>query len=188
MLGAIIIVHQSEVIREGIAAILRQNQFTGIVLFEDLIPAKKQLQKNAKNAILLIEDKLITDRLRFAVGQHHIVLSIEENQEVRSGTYNINASVQTLLDQLNTLIQAETRMSARINQLTERETEVLQLLAFGHSNKDIAEKLFISIHTVISHRKNITEKLGIKSVSGLTVYAIINNLIDTEGLNLEDLI
>ncbi|NJO92945.1 MAG: hypothetical protein HC831_31265, partial [Chloroflexia bacterium] len=49
-------------------------------------------------------------------------------------------------------------------------------------------KLFISIHTVISHRKNITEKLGIKSISGLTVYAVLNKLIDTESINPEQLI
>lgn len=73
-------------------------------------------------------------------------------------------------------------------ELTSREKEVLKLVATGHSNKMIADLLFISIHTVISHRKNITKKLGIKSISGLTVYAIINNLIDTSGINPDDLI
>ncbi len=73
-------------------------------------------------------------------------------------------------------------------ELTAREKDVLQLVALGHSNKVIADKLFISIHTVISHRKNITDKTGIKSISGLTVYAILNNLIDTETINPEDLI
>ena len=58
----------------------------------------------------------------------------------------------------------------------------------GFANKEIADKLFISIHTVISHRKNITEKLGIKSISGLTVYAIMNNLLDLEDINPEELI
>ena len=64
----------------------------------------------------------------------------------------------------------------------------MQLVALGNSNKEIAEKLFISIHTVISHRKNITEKLGIKSISGLTVYAILNKLIDTNSIDPEQLI
>lgn len=74
------------------------------------------------------------------------------------------------------------------DELSIREKEVLRLVALGHSNKVIAEKLYISIHTVISHRKNISEKIGIKSISGLTVYAILNNLIDTNSLNPEDLI
>ncbi|QGY48204.1 hypothetical protein GM418_23920 [Maribellus comscasis] len=73
-------------------------------------------------------------------------------------------------------------------ELSTREKEVLKLVALGNSNKIIADKLFISVHTVISHRKNITEKLGIKSISGLTVYAIINQVIDTENINPEDLI
>ncbi len=73
-------------------------------------------------------------------------------------------------------------------ELTRREKEVLKLVASGFSNKIIAEDLFISTHTVISHRKKITEKTGIKSISGLTVYAILNNLIDTKNMNPEDLI
>ena len=63
-------------------------------------------------------------------------------------------------------------------QLSSRETDVLKLVAIGQSNKQISEKLFISIHTVITHRKHITSKLGVKSISGLTLYAILNNLID----------
>ena len=72
--------------------------------------------------------------------------------------------------------------------LSKREAEVLKLVALGLSNKEIANRLFISSHTVISHRKKITSKLGIKSISGLTVYAIINNLIDTDQIDSETLV
>jgi DNA-binding CsgD family transcriptional regulator len=61
--------------------------------------------------------------------------------------------------------------------LSDREVDVLKLVAQGNSNKEIADKLCISINTVITHRKNITEKLGIKTIAGLTVYAMMNNLI-----------
>jgi DNA-binding NarL/FixJ family response regulator len=74
------------------------------------------------------------------------------------------------------------------DELSNREIEVLKLVALGFANKEIAEKLFISTHKVMSHRKNMTEKLGIKSISGLTVYAIINNYIDTTNLDIKDLI
>lgn len=62
-------------------------------------------------------------------------------------------------------------------ELSPREKEILACLASGHTNKEIAERNNISVHTVISHRKNISRKTGIKTVSGLTVYALLNNLI-----------
>lgn len=65
--------------------------------------------------------------------------------------------------------------------LSEREIDVLTQLALGLSNKEIADKLNISINTVITHRKNISQKTGIKSVSGLTIYAVVNKLISLEN-------
>lgn len=62
--------------------------------------------------------------------------------------------------------------------LSDRELEVLVSVAKGFTNKEIAAIHNISVHTVISHRKNIVRKTGIKSVSGLTVYALLNGLID----------
>ncbi len=67
-------------------------------------------------------------------------------------------------------------------ELSEREKEVLVEVVNGLSNKEIADKLFISIHTVISHRKNISRKLNIHSPAGLTIYAIVNKLVDIEKL------
>lgn len=61
--------------------------------------------------------------------------------------------------------------------LSSRETDVLRLVASGLMNKEIAERLNISINTVLTHRKNITAKLGIKSTSGLSVYALMNGII-----------
>lgn len=68
------------------------------------------------------------------------------------------------------------------DELTRREREVLELIALGNINKEIADKLSISITTVISHRKNIVTKLGIKSVAGLTIYALNNGLVDAESV------
>lgn len=61
--------------------------------------------------------------------------------------------------------------------LSEREKNILREVALGLTNKEIADKLFISVHTVTTHRKNITQKLGIKTASGLTIYAILNGII-----------
>ena len=62
--------------------------------------------------------------------------------------------------------------------LSNREVDVLVCVAKGMTNKDISDMLNISVHTVVTHRKNIVKKTGIKSVSGLTVYALLNNLVE----------
>ena len=63
-------------------------------------------------------------------------------------------------------------------QLSRREIEVLQLLVKGKTAKEIGEELFISVHTVTSHRKNISAKLGIRSISAMAIYAANMKLID----------
>ncbi len=65
----------------------------------------------------------------------------------------------------------------RNKNLSSRETEVLKFIVKGYTNKEVAEHLYISLNTVLTHRKNITSKLGIKTIPGLTFYAITNNII-----------
>ena len=67
-------------------------------------------------------------------------------------------------------------------ELSAREKEILVGVAQGLLNKEIADKYNLSIHTVISHRKNITRKTGIKTVAGLTVYALLEGLVDIDSL------
>ncbi|MDE6008477.1 MAG: helix-turn-helix transcriptional regulator [Muribaculaceae bacterium] len=62
-------------------------------------------------------------------------------------------------------------------ELSGREIEVLRLIAKGKINKEIADELCISINTVITHRKNISVKLGVKSASGMSLYAMMNGII-----------
>ena len=62
--------------------------------------------------------------------------------------------------------------------LSDREIEVLSLIAQGLLNKEIADKLNISMTTVITHRKNIVEKLGMRTVSALTIYAVMHGYVD----------
>ena len=67
-------------------------------------------------------------------------------------------------------------------ELSTREIEVLSLVAKGLINKEIADRLNISLTTVITHRRNITDKLGIKSVSGLTIYAVMNGYLEADQI------
>lgn len=64
--------------------------------------------------------------------------------------------------------------------LTPRECDIVRAIARGLSNKEIAENLFLSVHTVTTHRRNISSKLGIHSASGMTLYAILHGLISLE--------
>ena len=77
--------------------------------------------------------------------------------------------------------KAEVTDDERTGELSAREKDIVIAVAGGATNKEIADRLNISVHTVVTHRKNITRKLGIRSISGLTVYAIMNNLIEVGG-------
>ena len=68
--------------------------------------------------------------------------------------------------------------------LTKREIEVLTGIVNGMMNKEIADSLHISIHTVVRHRKNITMKTGIRSQSGLTIYAISKKIVAIEDIEI----
>ena len=66
--------------------------------------------------------------------------------------------------------------------LSAREKEIITCVVRGLTNKEIAQTLFLSTHTVISHRRNIARKLEIHSTAGLTVYAIMNKLIEIDEI------
>ena len=66
--------------------------------------------------------------------------------------------------------------------LTDREIEVMSLIVQGYINKEIADRLNISLSTVITHRKNIMDKLGMKSVSALTIYAVMHGYVDINNI------
>ncbi|MBQ4205055.1 MAG: response regulator transcription factor [Bacteroidales bacterium] len=96
-----------------------------------------------------------------------------------NGVIEINDPKQKVIAKMKQFAQDNDKQEKTEDvELSKREIDVLVAVAKGMMNKEIADQMNISIHTVISHRKNITRKTGIKSVSGLTVYALLNNLID----------
>ena len=103
---------------------------------------------------------------------HSILVSVPEKELVRS------------LIMLEQYAHKEGRnMPPRVrnqkaHELSDREKEVMVLIVKGYINKEIADMLHIALSTVITHRKNIMEKLGLKSVSALTIYAVTNGYVD----------
>lgn len=84
---------------------------------------------------------------------------------------------------INLLNNSDETTSQENIELSNREIDVLVSVAKGMTNKEISDLLSISVHTVITHRKNIVKKTGIKSVAGLTVYALLNNLVEESEIN-----
>ena len=98
-----------------------------------------------------------------------------------------NLSQEEIVEKLRTIFQETDRFSSTSNnskELSEREKDVLRLIVKGLINKEIADKLYISLNTVLTHRKNITSKLGIKTIPGLTFYAITHGLIPGNEIEL----
>lgn len=96
---------------------------------------------------------------------------------------SIYDSVDQLKDKLNKLFETpieETTDDAEI--LSQREKEILTCVVKGQTNKEIAQSLFLSTHTVITHRRNIVRKLEIHSTAGLTIYAIVNKLVEIDEI------
>ncbi len=194
----IIIIHTSEIIRKGLTAILRSFFTTEILQLENINDLHSYKEMKNHSLIIILQNS--------SENSCDIFLNLKKNNQVKlidfNGTHSKNSTINCerslSLDTTALEIQEiiancwkagdKTTRMLESDELTTREKEVLRLVALGHSNKIIADKLFISIHTVISHRKNISEKTGIKSISGLTVYAILNNLIDTNSINPGDLI
>lgn len=106
--------------------------------------------------------------------EEDIFIPAIRNLEHRTKQSGINANISRMINS----------QSATTEALSDREKDVVVSLVQGMSNKEIAEHLFISTNTVITHRRNIARKLQIHSPAGLTIYAIVNNLIDISAVKL----
>jgi DNA-binding NarL/FixJ family response regulator len=201
MTKRVFIIHSSEIVRKGIMAILRNYFNFEYQQFQSISEIGKELN-DFENCLIItfieLADSIDQSFLRKLQEKNLVkTIGVSKNSIESVNIYgfsnciSLNTSSKNIVDLVSTILKENehpTNKKYETSELSVREKDVLKLVALGNSNKDIAEKLFISIHTVISHRKNITEKLGIKSISGLTVYAIINKLIDTESINPEQLI
>lgn len=100
------------------------------------------------------------------------------------GHLSAEESDREVVDLISALLTAEEGESEVAEELTPRERDIVIGVVKGLTNKEIADKLFISINTVTTHRRNIVKKLDIHSASGLTVYAIMNKLVTLEEIKI----
>ena len=185
----LLIVEPSELIIEGLKTIL-DGQIRFNVLEPEMSAAHLEERVIASRPdILLINPTLVPDgfnqlRCDYPVAVVAIVYQYVERDLLKQfdSIVDIRDSRALIIETLTQAIPSEGNANKNNYELTRRETAVLVELAQGKTNKEIADALNVSVHTVISHRKNITHKTGIKSVAGLTVFAMLNNLIDESAL------
>jgi DNA-binding NarL/FixJ family response regulator len=130
---------------------------------------RRAFKQNLKSKFIILTGERRRNEF-FAYFNAHICLS--DNKE-------------NIIKRLSELIEALPAEKKQKSELTARERDVLRMVALGFTNKEIADKLFISIHTVITHRKNITKKIDIRTASGMTAYAILKKIINPEEINLQ---
>lgn len=99
------------------------------------------------------------------------------------GSISIFDDLDTVNDTISSVLHIEEDDdNIETEQLSQREKEIIGCVVKGLTNKAIAEKLSISIHTVITHRRNISKKLQIHSSAGLAIYAIVNKIVETQDI------
>lgn len=189
MACAVIISHPSEIIRKGVFSILENEVNATILCFEKLCDIKEHLFATYSDMVFILPHKADQSNIFTKLKKNHnkiIVVRLDSKISTTAHQhfdflFNINTPARELVQQIKNYL-SESNASFENEELTGREKEVLRLIALGYTNKSIAETLYISTHTVISHRKNITDKLGIKSIPGLTVYAIIKKIVTQDDI------
>ena len=189
----IIIADTSQIIFDGLYKQFVQAKLNCHVLNAANLQELKLLEQKHPIDLIIINPSLVVNnadsfkRLKAEFGQVAWVALLYAYFEPKmlsmfDAQMHLEDSHQTIISTIEKQLQAAQLIEPQLaHSLTEREVDVLKLLVSGCSNKEIADKLFISTHTVISHRKNISQKTGIKSVSGLTIYAVTQSIISLDG-------
>ena len=192
----IAIAEPSIMLRIGLEQLLRELPDAEVVFSTDNL-GSLYARINALRPDILIVNPLLFDYVKRATIRAEfdnlpnlrligLVTSYIESQHQRqfAGVIELNDDFQRIkstLNQVTNSLQSDGD-EPDTDPLSDREKEVLVCLSKGLKNNEIADTLNISVHTVITHRKNIVRKTGIKSVAALTVYAILNNLIEEKDI------
>jgi DNA-binding NarL/FixJ family response regulator len=194
----VVIAESSDLLFEGLSTILYNSEndyfITRLFSFEDI---EKTLLKKKIN--LLIVNPLfiynsIKDVKKIRKQYPHLLIAYINMYALDNNTGALYDFALNIFENRSQLISTITKQldqkqitngnSDEDDPLSERETEVLLQIIKGYTNKEIAEILCISVHTVISHRKNIIIKTGIRSQSGLALYAVSKSLISLDDFDL----
>lgn len=182
----IAIIEPSRIVYEGLSNIILKAKRNSLMYWLTDFYELDLLLKKTEITIVIINPSIIQNRIpefvkyqknNIEISWMSIVYSYHDNQLLNhfQETISISDSIEMITNKLTNSVINDCYNVAK-KQLSEREIDVLVQLVNGLSNKEIANELNISTHTVISHRKNIIEKTGIKSLPGLTIFAISQNI------------
>ncbi len=192
----IVMADPSVIVLNGLAALLRELPDYEVVLQSTDMRTISARLRVARPDIFIVNPVMIDFSKRAMVRSLFedlpdmkivaLVSTFFENQILRQyhGTIEINDDLQCIKSMLHQVLAQQKSKEPENDSslLSDRERDVLVCLAKGQKNNEIADNLHISVHTVVTHRKNIIRKTGIKSVAALTVYAILNNLIEEKDI------
>ena len=194
----VLLIIPSMIVARGIEAVLSElGEFRVEGILSDLSHASEARPRNMDADVIVI-DPIVFDhvsrlngRSRLAEHSNAAVVALrtipmdDEQMRQYDGTVSMYDDPVSVVRKLRESLAAhEETPESEGHDLSQREKEILVCVAKGMLNKEIADHCNLSIHTVITHRKNITRKTGIKTVAGLTVYALLNNLIDSNSIEL----
>ena len=198
-LKKVLLIMPSKIVARGIESVLGElGEFRVEGILTDLSRTSEAHLKNMDADVIIIDPCVFdyvsrgSGRSRIAEYSDAAVVALQtipmdaEDFKTYDGTVNIFDDPVTIVRKLREACSShQENPDAESHDLSAREKEILVCVAKGMLNKEIADVCNLSIHTVSTHRKNITRKTGIKTVAGLTVYALLHNLIDSNSIELE---
>jgi DNA-binding NarL/FixJ family response regulator len=189
----IVIIEPSIIIRSGILLVLHRLNNISMDVFEiaDVEQLKSSLNWQKPDIVIInpsISSIFSLNQIKKAAANAQLKCialqnSLSDNNvlKIYDETISIYDSAEQINEKLTKLI-TEPEDEKRHESLTLREKEIIVCVIKGMTNKQIADKLYLSLHTVISHRRNIATKLQIHSTAGLTIYAIVNKLVELNDI------
>ena len=150
----------------------------------DAVPEIRDAAPNAKILVLSMQDDPSYVRQAFGAGATGYLLKEAADAELVAAVLEVAAGGRYVHPALGARLaasEAEAQAQAEADPLSEREREVLRLLALGHTNQEIAKMLFISVRTAETHRAHIMRKLRLASRAELVHYALDHGLLEEPG-------
>lgn len=194
----VLLIVPSKIVARGIEAVLSElGEFRVEGILTDLSHASQMRLRNIDADVIVLDPVVFDFVSRLSVRSHiseysdaavvglQTIPMDDEQKKQYDALIGLNDDPVLIVRKLReSLDSRQDNSETEEYDLSAREKEILVCVAKGMLNKEIADACNLSIHTVITHRKNITRKTGIKTVAGLTVYALLNNLIDSSSIDL----